>query len=140
MKHFYEILNKLLNGLLVLLGFSTISCERRVEYGTPHADFQINGQITEAESQKLLENIQIAIKVKNNFKEFSDTIYSDANGNFSRQYDVFPTNNDSVIVIFNDTTGEHQSKQVAEKLNYTNGYGAWYAGSDEININIELEK
>lgn len=81
---------RVLSGLLALLGFS--ACDENggvMEYGSPTVDFQVKGQVTDAEGNPI-EGIQVITKpaygvytdVTNGSWKKADTTYTDAEGNF----------------------------------------------------------
>ena len=84
---------RVLSGLLALLGFSACSDENgdeiRSEYGSPIVDYQVKGQVTDAEGNPI-EGIQVIAKptygvytdATNSSWKNADTIYTDAEGNY----------------------------------------------------------
>lgn len=147
---------RVLSGLLALLGFSACSDENgggRVEYGTPSVDFQVKGQVTDAEGNPI-EGIQVVVKPKGDgFADMdtqryveADTAYTDAKGNFTSHQlnDVFITGQ----LFFEDVDGEanggtFQKDSVnldeAEKVQLEEGDG-WYDGRYELTFNKQLSK
>ena len=74
----------ILGGLLGLLGFS--SCDvivPKCEYGTPHADYKVIGEVTD-EAGKPVEGIRVVVASAGLKHEdaqwYNDTLYTDRNG------------------------------------------------------------
>ena len=73
-------------ALIGILGFSS-ACDviYTVEYGCPHADFKISGTVKNSETQTAVPIIYIGYP-----GFYSDSIRSDANGNFQITINDFP--------------------------------------------------
>ena len=138
-------LNKKENSLLfLLLGFIGVitSCddENNVEplYGTPSADFIINGSVKSTSAQLPIENIQVIMR--------NDTIYTNANGDFTINNNSTPQ--DTVYTIkLNDidgsTHGSFQNKEMTVIFsgnNFAGGDGNWYHGKVEKDIEVSLDE
>lgn len=144
-----------LSGLLALLGFS--ACDEnggRAEYGSPIVDYQVKGQVTDAEGNPI-EGIQVVTQPT--FGSYfikegesvsyakADTVYTDASGNFESSL----LQNVSLAgkLVFNDVDGEDKgtfqtdsaSLQEAETVQLEEGNG-WYDGRYELTLNKQLKK
>ena len=136
-------LNAILVFLLGLLGFS--GCESpRVEYGVPHADLDIEGQVTD-EEEEALPNIQIV--ARHGWKDdagtlywqnYADTFYTDLTGHFYRYYeDIFPMEYHRIIA--NDTSGVYVSDSIDAAVSFSGGDRHWYKGHATINVTFTLK-
>ena len=148
---------RVLSGLLALLGFSACSEEGGdnilPEYGTPTVDFQIKGQVTDAEGNPI-EGIQVITKpaygvytdVTNGSWKKADTTYTDAEGNFESS--LLQSVAMEGKLLFEDVDGEANggtfqtdsaSLQEAEAVQLEEGHG-WYDGRYELTLNKQLTK
>ncbi|MDO5665096.1 MAG: radical SAM-associated putative lipoprotein [Bacteroidia bacterium] len=75
---------KIIAWLLSVLGLNA-GCgdtfEPRAEYGVPSADFRAKGTITDAKTNKPIQNIRVIGKPEYGYE--SDTAFTDENGNYS---------------------------------------------------------
>lgn len=129
-----------LNGLLLfvigLLGFS-VACvkESPCLYGTPSADFVINGVVKNQANQPI-SNIKVVMSY--------DSIYTDVSGKFILKNRTFPANqtfNVKLRDIDGAANGSYQDKDTTIVFNnnsYTNGDGHWYSGKVEQSVEIKL--
>ena len=137
-------INAILVFLLGVLGFS--GCDRMsVEYGVPYADLDIEGQVSNEETEAL-PNIQIVVRQgwKDGvgtlyWQEYADTFYTDSEGNFQRHYgNIFPLEYHRIIA--NDTSGVYASDSVETTVSYTGGDRHWYDGQATLNVDFVLKK
>jgi len=88
-------MNWVLAGLLTLLGFSCSDSDddeggQVEEYGCPHANYEIKGKVVNRQNNPI-PNIQIAISDSVPDRQMpSDTIYTDAKGEFLWETGEFP--------------------------------------------------
>lgn len=93
--HFLNSMNWVLAGLLTLLGFSCSDSDddgggQVEEYGCPHANYEIKGKVVNRQNNPI-PNIQIAISDSVPDRQMpSDTIYTDAKGEFLWETGEFP--------------------------------------------------
>ena len=135
-------INVLLTAILGLFGFS--SCFR-VEYGTPHADFTIEGTVSN-EDDEPLQNIQVVHQGGRKdgagtmyWAGLQDTFYTDADGKFYRNYaSDFPLPYRKLVV--NDTTGVYASDSIDTAVTYSGGDHHWYSGKGELKADFVLKK
>lgn len=135
-------INVLLAAILGLLGFS---CSIRCEYGTPSANFTLEGTVSN-EDDELLQDMQVVRRQgwKDGtgtvyWNEWSDTLYTDADGKFYRQYSGdFPMEYYKVIV--NDTAGVYASDSIETTVTYSGGDKHWYRGNGELKADFVLKK
>lgn len=101
---FHVLLNSLLTALL---GLFSISCDMECLYGSPHADYDVSGEVTNQQGEPL-ESMQVAIKTTEAPYWF-DTVYTNAAGQYDIQIGLSSFGGDCLEVVVNDTTGEFES-------------------------------
>ncbi|MBQ7531744.1 MAG: radical SAM-associated putative lipoprotein [Paludibacteraceae bacterium] len=136
-------INALLAAILGLLG---VSCHiGYAEYGSPYATFEISGTVSN-EDDEPLQNIQIVHQRgwkdgagTTYWSEWPDTLYTDADGKFYRNYGGdFPLEYRKLVV--NDTTGVYASDSVDTTVTYSGGDHHWYHGKGELKADFVLKK
>ena len=132
-KTIIKLFDKIIVLLLAILGVFN-SCRQPEEYGTPHADYELKGIVTDKETSKPLKNIQIV--------SYSDTLYTDAEGKYSF-YNMMPEFHLKVEDIDGEENGgEFETQEMDIKLTKADqvekGKG-WYEGKYVKTQNIELE-
>lgn len=139
-----SFINRCLAGVLAVLGFQTTGCamkygvmEPTVEYGSPWADYKVQGKVTDQE-QAPLKDIQVVLESPK-YRGYSDTLYTDENGEYKFQNYFIPT--DSVSVTANDTAGVYASESKKEALSYDRkDADTWYRGVGSAEVNFELKE
>jgi len=135
-RNWFKKYNRLLYVLMGLLGFS-VACTKvqPAEYGTPSADFIINGVIENQASQPI-PNIKVVARW--------DSTYTAVDGKFSLKNKVSPTDQ-SFLVKLSDidgvANGNYQNKDTTIAFTnntFTNGDGHWYRGKVEKSVVIKL--
>lgn len=147
--------NKILAGLLGLLGFS--SCEGifispdmygpppAPEYGVPYAEFTLRGSVSDEAQKKPVENIQVVLKPYKEHNYMNDTVYTDKDGKYLfNPQDAFGW--EKIQIIAEDIDGEENGGSFAPKteqldmadVDFTNGDN-WYLGSGEATVDFTLE-
>ena len=145
-------LNRLLGGLLALLGFCgcfAVAC--RKEYGCPNANFKLTGDVKDAKG-KGIEGIRVVFRPDANEENTweNDTLYSDANGHFEKErlkHD-WPDEARNASVKFEDVDGSANGSYktrilTSDELNVEQskkGDGNWYSGTYTIHANAVLEE
>jgi len=139
--------NKVILFLLVLIGFS--GCEKetggKAEYGTPHADFIINGKIVSKATNQPISNIRVAIKdMASSLGAPFDSAFSNSEGNYSLIVTDFPSSKIYNLNFF-DKDGALNGTFIAKDSiiefnnpNFTDGDGNWYSGKVTKELNIKL--
>ena len=148
---------RVLSGLLALLGFSACSDENgggmSEEYGSPIVDYQVKGQVTDAEGNPI-DGIQVIAKpayggytdATNSSWKNADTTYTDAEGNFESS--LLQNVAMEGKLLFEDVDGEANggvfqtdsaSLQEAETVQLEERDG-WYMGRYELILNKQLAK
>ena len=139
MKTMNKIWIKWLNAILAgVFGISTTAC--KVMYGVPHADYDVAGVVQNEEWQGL-EGVQVIIKSYSDF-ERTDTVYTNAEGEFHDDYATHSSSGDCLELIVNDPKGEYQSDTVHvsnRRMEVVEG-SEWYDAYAIDNIYITLKK
>ncbi len=130
---------KWLNAILAgVFGISTTAC--KVMYGVPHADYDVAG-VVQNEEWLGLEGVQVIIKSYSDF-ERTDTVYTNAEGEFHDDYATHSSSGDCLELIVNDPKGEYQSDTVHvsnRRMEVVEG-SEWYDAYAIDNIYITLKK
>ena len=103
-KLFLKSFDKILLILLAFLGFT--SCEPSYEYGTPSADYEIKGTITDSISSTPVANIHVIRGDSTSlaYPRF-DTIYTDVNGKYQTTVTAFPVQSPTFHLKVDDIDG-----------------------------------
>lgn len=132
--------NKILAFILSILGVggTTFSCAMYgipAEYGTPYANFKVNGTITNSRNETIP-----GIKVKMPY----NSTYSNTNGKYEIDTHDFPTNQ-TFQIKFIDVDGAENGEfetldttVVFENPKFVNGDGDWFQGDTSKEFNIKL--
>jgi len=131
--------DKIIIALLSCFAFFTgcdILKDGPCEYGTPTADFEIKGTVTDSITSNALPNIRV-IRKNADYPQYGDTIYTDANGKYSFSFQDFPINEPTFPIKVEDidgslNSGDYVSKEVNVVINSSDwvkkGDGHWYYG------------
>lgn len=136
MKSLVKRYNSLLLILIGLLGFS-VACSKvePAEYGTPSADFIING-VVENQTSQPIPNIKVVARW--------DSTYTTADGKFSLKNRVMPSDQNFLVKLSDidgAANGNYQNKDTTISFTnntFTNGDGHWYSGKVEKSVVIKL--
>lgn len=136
-------MKKLLQYILSILGFA--GCDiigvGTEAYGTPYAEFNVNGIVTNGTTP--LKQVQISLgSKKEGFSYAIDT--TDSKGEFSFKTEVFPEDQQYFIVA-SDLTNTYQNDTVDVEIAKSDFNGKkkgddWYAGSATKTVNFTLQK
>ena len=122
--------------LFTLLGiaFVVTAC-----YGTPYAEYDVEGQVTN-ENYEPLEDMQVVVKSYNEH-EWADTIYTNQAGEFRTEYGITSFGGDCLQVIVNDPKGEYLSEtvHVANNSMDKEQESSWSA-EYSVKLNVQLKK
>lgn len=138
-----RISNRLLSGAMALLGFSACGSngENPVEYGQPHADYEIKGSVTD-EAGNELPGMRIITKTLIGEREddpyFRDTVATNATGVFVLEKKN-ETSEGRYRVVCEDPAGVYKADSTDIQMKPKGGKG-WYQGSDSKEVNFELKK
>jgi putative lipoprotein (rSAM/lipoprotein system) len=130
--------NQIIALVLSLLGFAgcedLIGPEPKCEYGTPHADFVINGKIQSKLNNQAVPNIRVIVKdTTEGWNTPLDTAFSDGSGNYTINFSEFPIDKAyllSVSDVDGASNGEYADKDTLVEFKnpqYIGGDG-WYKG------------
>ncbi|HXK75224.1 MAG TPA: radical SAM-associated putative lipoprotein [Bacteroidaceae bacterium] len=130
-------LRRVLFLLLSMLGFTSCVKDSPCEYGSPVANFKVVGQVTN-ENGTGIPNIGVVFETEG--YQISDTLRTDANGLYSREFQMYPP---SVIdAKFVDTdgaaNGSYESKTVSHTLTDGQQKGSWTIDYKEQKIDATL--
>ena len=137
--------------IVLLLGFSGIfsGCDDSyspVEYGVPHADYELKGVITAKETAKPIPNIMV---IRSIYENFGDTLYTDSGGKYAFEFNDFPPHPEGVLHLkIEDIDGEDNggffgTKEINVEFTQADQVKkgkSWYDGKFVKTQNIELEK
>ncbi len=137
MKRINQAIHGILSALLALLGFGSCGIVED-EYGSPYAEYQVKGQVTDEEGNPI-EGIRVT------FETSPDTLYTDANGHFESK----EIRNVAVYgkIKFEDIDGSAHGSFLPDSADLANleqkqiekGDGNWYEGKFEINVQQQLK-
>ena len=139
--------NKAIAFFLAILGFAT-ACDEIVgadEYGSPHADFIVNGSIKSELSSSVIKNIRVIMRDTSSHYVYSDTCFTDANGSYNVKLIEFPNNQVFKINlqdIDGSANGEFQTLDtIVEFKNpvFTGGDGHWNDGHTDKEMNLKMK-
>lgn len=136
---------KLFRIVLASLGFVSAITACRVEYGCPHADFQLKGNVTD-ENDAPIKGIRVAVSAEYPNPDITgprDTIYTDEKGQYILMNDNF-YNFHKVHLKFEDVDGPENGGEfeTVEKdvsvSQIKEGHGEWYGGVYEANSDVTM--
>ena len=134
---------KVLSFLLMLLGFQSCNMGGE-EYGTPSATFKVKGKVQDSDTKEPVKNVRAVLvqmrqyetpdeKTENSYE--TDTVYTNAAGEFSTSVTSFPNNKVEFKMKFVDVdgaeNGAYESKDVEvifDNPKYEGKSGSWYSG------------
>lgn len=144
-RKFLKGTNWALAGLLSFLGFSGCDIIGRVEYGTPHAEYEVKGTITNEAGKKIPDiQVKLAQGKRGGYIESGITVKTDEMGHYSASVTTFPGKDFVMIVTDTDgeTNGSYASDTIAvrfeEKDYYKKGKG-WFEGAARKKVDIKLK-
>lgn len=133
---YYKVYKYLLSTLVTFLGFASCEPIMPVAYGTPNANFKINGKIVSTLNSQAIPDIKVTIN--------EQVAYSSETGDYQMTINDFPTTQ-TFQISFKDVdgleNGEFQDRDTSITFTdpeFVNGDG-WYEGeiSQEFNINLD---
>lgn len=141
-KHWLHLYNRMLSGVLVLLGFSACDGTGADEYGSPYCRFEIKGKVQD-ELQQPLSNARIIVK----------ELMRDGESGDSHYFDTLYTNEDGKYQFLNEQAGGmgkyrvvceapsdvYKADSTEVQMEPTGGKG-WYRGSDTKEKDFILKK
>lgn len=137
--------NAVLAALLSMLGYGCSSSDEPVEYGTPHADYIIKGQVTD-EAGNPIQGINVKAPYGSYLSsQFAQIVETDAAGKFTLK--EFSSQKGHEIV-FEDVDGEANGGlfksetihvETLPKTQTEKGSG-WYRGKFDVQADVKLKK
>lgn len=134
--------------LLSLLGYS---CENSLtgpnEYGSPYAEFEVKGRVTDSENNPI-RDIRINVRFENRYANtFESSTNTDAEGRFTAVTDVMNASDGIGLIKAEDMDGtkngglfKADSVSVAiSASDFEGGKGQWNDGKVSKNIDLVLE-
>ena len=143
MKKIIKISSKICGALLAVLGFS-VAVTSCMEYGTPSADYFLDGNIFSEQTNEPIKNLKVRWVQRENL--YTDSIYTNEGGRFSfigRRY--FPIYEYSLEIqdIDGEDNGEFNDTTINIQINkndYKGGSGHWYKGEYHKTFDIKLKR
>lgn len=139
-----------LGFILALLGFSGCEYIGRCEYGCPHADYKLQGTVTDARTKQPVKNIRVVFCSGGLDAEYSykDTLYTDESGKIERDYPSMTIDHTRLQVLLEDIDGDENGSYETLLLEKENlpvkqvkkGDKHWYQGAFTITADAELNK
>jgi putative lipoprotein (rSAM/lipoprotein system) len=131
--------NNLLQRFIRLFSLSSIAFVVTACYGSPYAEYDVRGQVTN-EDYEPLEDMQVVVKSYNKY-EWADTVYTNQAGEFHTEYGMTSFGGDCLQVIVNDPKGEYLSDTVHVANNSMDKEkdSSWTA-EYSVEVNIQLKK
>jgi putative lipoprotein (rSAM/lipoprotein system) len=134
---FRRPLSKILMLILGVLGFA-VSCRHEDEYGTPMADYVLQGTVRSKTDSSLLPDIKVSM--------FQNTVQTNNNGYYEVSVTGAIAEAKSYNVSFQDTDtlnhGNFREKDTVINFpgtHYTGGDDEWYEGKETQTMDIFLE-
>lgn len=145
-----NIVNTVLNKILTLLGFSSAmlvgqSC---VEYGSPHADYNINVKVTDS-GNKAIPGIRVVYLPYGEDYQWGDTLYTDSSGKAEKFLGGREFYSLDAAFKVDDPDGERNGGKFKAKtvtgediriVQTKKGDNNWYGGVFDISADVQLEK
>lgn len=152
-RFYLSISNKILAGLLTLLGLSTTSCGSECEYGSPYATYDIKGKVVN-EKGTAIPDMQVIIPAPDTDNEedlfvYRDTLLTNSTGEFNKRLEVGSFGEDITFKIaIQDIDGEANgglfedtvTEVTFKKEDLKGGDGNWYAGNAKKDITITMKR
>lgn len=145
-----ELSSKLIALFSAALGIIAPGCQNDLDkpcmYGTPYADYEIKGLVTNEENEPL-ENIEVTIGYKETTQgEFfplrMEPLYTGKDGKF--QSDIFNTFPGTYLTLkFEDKEGIYQARTASGTFKFVEDKkkdNPWYAGRATAEVNVKLTK
>ena len=132
----FKTYNILICAILSALGFSMSACRAPDEYGTPSADYIVQGKVTDSETDHPIKNIQVDMKW--------EKILTDTEGKYKIVINYESTGSQTFPIRFQDVDGDLNGSYMDldtivefKDPKFTGGKG-WYEGKTTKEFNIQL--
>ena len=123
-----SFINRCLAAVMALLGFQACDFPKKYgvpapEYGTPYAEFEVQGKVTDTK-QEPLKDILVAVEISDNgYSGLRDTLYTDESGEYHWKGGAFPLDSAKVVLSY-DRSQAH----------------GWYDGVASAEADFELKE
>ena len=139
-----KLSSKIITIASSILGVTVAGCGgSECMYGTPNADYEIKGIVTDTENIPL-EGIKVSVgDIYGNFDDntpLPPTLYTSSNGKFEVKYKAFPFSGKKMKLRFSDDNGIYKTKYEEAAIKYTGKSNAWYHGKAIIDVSVKLSK
>lgn len=128
---------KILAFILSFFGLSSCDIiEPRVEYGTPSADYFVNGKVSDKITNQPIKGIGVIVPNRV-YPKHGDTVYTNELGEYTLDLkNAFPYSNEQMKVIAKDLDAEKNGIYEKDSIELTfsekdlvkKGTGNWYSG------------
>ena len=137
-----RLANRLLSGLLLLLGFGSCNDEKNMltAYGMPYSTFEVKGKVTQTTTGLPVEGAQVVVKMVEEGGHYVrplDTVRTDGQGNYQWKGEHLFTH--TVRVVCSDPSGSCLSDSTEVSVEPKGGKG-WYQGSDSKQVDFTLKE
>ena len=102
------VMGRIIKFLLICLGFKSLTAcdvevwQGTVEYGTPYAEYEVKGRVSDAEGTPI-SGVRVSIGEENLVDSVAVT---DVDGRFHVNHGTHPFNNSTFDILFTDIDGE----------------------------------
>ena len=104
--------NNLLQRFIRLFSLSSVAFVVTACYGTPHVEYEVEGQIY-GEDCEPLKSMQVVVRTFNDYSyAWPDTVYTDKAGYYRVNYGIPSFGGDCMEVIVHDPKGEYESDSI----------------------------
>lgn len=140
-RKFIKASNYALGLLLISIGFSSCKDDRKCMYGTPTADYEISGKVTDVDNNPIAG---ISVSHPSSFTEEGHLgVITDKDGNYKLITKGYAPGDLELTVedIDDAENGEFQTKEIRELFedsDYTGDDGSWYEGKATRTVNVKL--
>jgi len=146
--NFIRFFDRVVMALLGFFPFVTGCDDPKVEYGTPCADFNFSGVVSDKSTSQPVPSMRVVIK--NEYKISIDTTYTNSEGKYSVEFTDIPDIEETYYILTEDVDGElsgglYKPNEVSVIVNdseFVKGKdnGSWYVGKATKEVNIKVEK
>ncbi len=147
------VMGKIIKFLLICLGFKSLTaCDVEiwngtVEYGTPYAEYEVKGRVSDAEGTPISG---IRVSMGESQSSYMDSVaVTDAEGRFHVIHGTFPFRDNTFDIQFTDIDGEaggglFEEQTVTDQAEVVEEGDGWdegdYAVKEDVNVTLELKK
>ena len=145
---FLNLINMMLSGMLVMLGFSSCSEGDNPEdiplmYGSPHGSYKVSGLVTDVDGAPVKGARIVVRKYKADgqylyFPNASDTTYTDNQGRYEREGGSGAE--PSIRIVCDDPSGAYASDSTDCVLKYEGRDGMWDMGTAKVKADFKLRQ